>query len=120
MSTPTTLPEALQVIGRLRAEIERMVDHLADAVEQRTVIERDLAAARAASITPQAWDAERAELAALVAGIRMYVIGHDLAIGECAAWNEIKDRLGVGISTDADRARWQAFLAARRAEELTT
>ena len=41
MTTPTTDPntDALKTVERLRAEIDRMVDHLADAVEQRGAAE---------------------------------------------------------------------------------
>lgn len=47
-------------------------------------------------------ETEREEIKALLITMRRYIIRHDVQIGECVAWNDLKQQFGIGQSTEAD------------------
>lgn len=47
-------------------------------------------------------DAEHDMTKALLIKMRRYIVAHDLLIGECVAWMELKRRYGIGTSTEQD------------------
>lgn len=56
------------------------------------------------------FSAEHDATKALLIKMRRYIMQHDLQIGECVAWNRLKQRFGVGqSSTEADEAWLAAY-----------
>jgi hypothetical protein len=45
--------------------------------------------------------------------MRQYVIHHGHLIGECVAWNKLKELYGVGLDQDADEAWLRAYRQAK-------
>lgn len=52
---------------------------------------------------------DRDEIKAELIRMRKYVIFHGVGIGECCAWNRLKDEFEVGQTTQEDDERWLAW-----------
>ena len=48
------------------------------------------------------------EIKANLIMMRKYIIFHQIGIGECCAWNRLKEAFGVGQTTDEDDWAWLA------------
>lgn len=57
---------------------------------------------------------EHDEVKALIIQIRKYAIGHDLAIGECVAWDRLKKKFGAGQSSNEADWAWLARYETRK------
>jgi multidrug efflux pump subunit AcrA (membrane-fusion protein) len=109
-------------IARLRGqlEIERMqrIDLGLQLVEAQARAEKAEALAEKQAAQRQADAqtvlAEHDEVRALLIRMRMYVISHDLMIGECVAWNALKKKFDVGQVSELDAA-WLKEYEARKA-----
>jgi hypothetical protein len=55
------------------------------------------------------------EARALLIEMREYVFHHGILIGECVAWDRLKEMHGVGLDRDADLA-WVREYRARKKE----
>lgn len=58
------------------------------------------------------------EVKALLIEMRQYVVYHGLLIGECAAWNRLKEMHGLGVDWDQEDA-WLANYRRRQVMERT-
>jgi hypothetical protein len=59
-------------------------------------------------------DAEHNLTKALLIKMRHYFISHELQTGECVAWMHLKQRYGIGESTEADDQWLTAYQQAQR------
>ena len=92
----------------LETRVERLV-RLADQVRDVGLSNRaklDQAQALSADIAARV-DRLRDDTRALLVEVRQYVMHHGLLIGECVAWNKLKEMHGVGEDQEADE-RWLA------------
>lgn len=96
----------------LEAELARLTSERDDAHASRN---QALRAVDAAQVAQRAtYNTTRARLVRM----RRYITRHDLQIGECVAWNEIKSQFGVGLDADNDNAWLATYQAAAQAREL--
>lgn len=59
-------------------------------------------------------DAEHDLTKALLIKMRRYFISHELQTGECVAWMHLKQRYGIGESTETDDQWLAAYQQAQR------